>query len=53
MRKPFLLAALLLPAGASSLAAQTTYYARLGAIGASRVTAAQPPAAPLRFQPAT
>jgi hypothetical protein len=35
MRKPILVLALLLPAGASSLAAQTTYYARLGAIGAS------------------
>ena len=37
MRKPILVLALLLPAGASGLAAQTTYYARLGAIGASNL----------------
>jgi hypothetical protein len=37
MRKPILLLALLLPAGASGLAAQTTYYARLGAVGASNL----------------
>jgi hypothetical protein len=37
MRKPILVLALLLPAGASSLTAQTTYYARLGAIGASNL----------------
>jgi hypothetical protein len=37
MRKPILVLALLLPAGASSLMAQTTYYARLGAIGASNL----------------
>jgi len=37
MRKPFLLLALLCPAGAPSLAAQTTYYARLGAVGASNL----------------
>jgi len=37
MRKPTLLLALLLPAGVSGLAAQTTYYARLGAIGASNL----------------
>jgi hypothetical protein len=37
MRKPILLLALLLPAGAPSLAAQTTYYARLGAVGASNL----------------
>jgi hypothetical protein len=37
MRKPILLLALLLSAGVSSLAAQTTYYARLGAVGASNL----------------
>lgn len=37
MRKPILLPALLLSAGVSSLAAQTTYYARLGAVGASNL----------------
>jgi hypothetical protein len=37
MRKPILVLALLLPAGAPGLAAQTTYYARLGAIGASNL----------------
>jgi hypothetical protein len=37
MRKPILLLALLCPAGVSGLAAQGTYYARLGAIGASNL----------------
>ena len=37
MRKPILLLALLLPAGVSSLPGQTTYYARLGAVGASNL----------------
>lgn len=37
MRKPILLLAVLLPAGVPSLAAQTTYYARLGAVGASNL----------------
>src|SRR5262249_4712925 len=37
MRKPILLLALLCPAGAPGLAAQGTYYARLGAIGASNL----------------
>jgi hypothetical protein len=37
MRKPILLLALLLSAGVPSLAAQTTYYARLGAVGASNL----------------
>ena len=37
MRKPILLLALLLPAGVPCLAAQTTYYARLGAVGASNL----------------
>jgi hypothetical protein len=37
MRKPILLLALLLPAGVSGLAAQTEYYARLGAVGASNL----------------
>jgi hypothetical protein len=37
MRKPILLLALLLPAGASGLPAQTIYYARLGAIGTSNL----------------
>ena len=37
MRKPILLLALLLSAGVSSLAAPTTYYARLGAVGASNL----------------
>lgn len=35
MLKPILLVALLLPAGVSGLQAQTEYYARLGAVGAS------------------
>jgi hypothetical protein len=37
MRKPILLLALLVAAGVQSLAAQTTYYARLGAVGASNL----------------
>ena len=37
MRKPILLLALLVLAGVPSLAAQTTYYARLGAVGASNL----------------
>ena len=37
MRKPILLLALLLPAGVSGLGAQTEYYARLGAVGASNL----------------
>jgi hypothetical protein len=37
MRKPLLLLALLLPAGVPSLAAQTAYYARLGAVGTSNL----------------
>jgi hypothetical protein len=37
MRKPILLLALLLPAGVSSLTAQAEYYARLGAVGASKL----------------
>jgi hypothetical protein len=35
MRKPILLLALLFPAGVSSLRAQTEFYARLGAVGAT------------------
>ncbi|HEY7636422.1 MAG TPA: hypothetical protein VH763_12790 [Gemmatimonadales bacterium] len=37
MRKPFALLMLLLPAGAASLTAQTDYYLRIGAIGASNL----------------
>lgn len=37
MRKPILLLALLVLAGVPSLAAQTTYYARLGAVGAGNL----------------
>ena len=37
MRKPILLLALLLPAGVSSLTAQAVYFARLGAVGASKL----------------
>lgn len=37
MRKPILLLALLFPAGARGLAAQTEYYTRLGAVGASNL----------------
>lgn len=37
MRKPILLLALLVLVGVPSLAAQTTYYARLGAVGASNL----------------
>ena len=37
MRKTILLLALLLPVGASGLRAQTEYYARVGAVGASNL----------------
>lgn len=37
MPRPFLILALLLPAGAGALAAQTDYYARVGAIGAGNL----------------
>jgi len=37
MRKPYLLLTLLLPAGATALSAQTDYYLRVGAIGASNL----------------
>ena len=37
MRKPILLLALLFPAGVSSLRAQTEFYARLGAVGATNL----------------